>query len=124
MGRVRTPREMNDAAEIGLKISRLRLSRHMTQEQLAEKIGVDRITMLRLENGKRIPDATTIIALSEALSITPGEFFPSRLAPNKTEPPAFSDLRRLIGRMTEPDKDLFCAFVTKAATAFIHEEAV
>ena len=124
MGRVRTPRELRDAAEIGLKISRLRLSRHMTQEQLAEKIGVDRITMLRLENGKRIPDATTIIALSEALSVAPGEFFPSHLVPNKPETPAYYDLQRMIERMTEPDKDLFCAFVMKAATAFIHEEAV
>lgn len=124
MGRVRTPQEMNDAAEIGLKISRLRLSRHMTQEQLAEKIGVDRITMLRLENGKRVPDAATIIALSEVLSIPPGEFFPSRLTPKKIEPPAYTNLQRMIGRMPEADKDLFCAFVMKAATAFIHEEAV
>lgn len=120
MGKVRTTQEMNDAAEIGLKISRLRVSRHMTQEELAEKIGVDRVTVFRMENGKRIPDVTTIIALSDALSVAPGEFFPARLIKKSAEKPTGFALNRLIDRMSEPDKDLFCAFVMKAATAFIH----
>ena len=44
MGKVRTAQELSDAAEISVKISRLRISRHMTQEELADKIGIDFIS--------------------------------------------------------------------------------
>ena len=133
MGKVRTAQELNDAAEIGLKISRLRVSRHMTQEELADSIGLDRITIHRMESGRRIPDAATIIKLSDAFSVSPGEFFPVRFAQSTTQTTisqsspgknVLDELTRLIERMTEPDKNLFCTFIMKAANGFIHESVV
>ena len=50
----------------------LRTERGLSQEQLAEKLHVDRTTVVRWESGSRTPDATVIFRLSEILGVEPG----------------------------------------------------
>lgn len=45
---------MNDS--IGAKLKILRKGRHLTQEQLAEKLGVNRTTISSYEIGRRLPN--------------------------------------------------------------------
>jgi transcriptional regulator with XRE-family HTH domain len=47
----------------------------MTQEQLAERAGVGRITLLRIEKGEQSPKYDTLIALASALNRDPAELF-------------------------------------------------
>ena len=50
-------------------LRRLRVARHLSQEQLGEKMYVTRSTIARWENGSRLPDAETISQLSRCLGV-------------------------------------------------------
>lgn len=44
----------------------------LTQEEIAERVGVDAVTISRWKNGTRIPKADLIIPLCKATEVTPG----------------------------------------------------
>ena len=60
---------MNQTA-IGSYIARKRKERNLTQEQLAQQLGVSNKTISKWENGKCMPDYSVIQALCEALGVT------------------------------------------------------
>ena len=60
---------MNQTA-IGGYIARKRKEQNLTQEQLAEKLGVSNKTISKWENGKCMPDYSIIQTLCEALQVT------------------------------------------------------
>ncbi len=60
---------MNQAA-IGSYIAHKRKEKNLTQEQLAEKLGVSNKTVSKWENGKCMPDYSVIEQLCTALSVT------------------------------------------------------
>ncbi|HMJ34980.1 MAG TPA: helix-turn-helix transcriptional regulator [Baekduia sp.] len=47
-------------AELGHRIERLRLSRNISQAELARQAGVSRATIVRVENGKSVQMSTTV----------------------------------------------------------------
>ena len=49
---------------IGEKISHLRAAYNMSQETLAEKLGVSRQTVAKWESGESVPDLTMASAIS------------------------------------------------------------
>ena len=55
---------------IGSYIARKRKEQNLTQEQLAEKIGVSNKTISKWENGKCMPDYSIIQKLCDALHMT------------------------------------------------------
>ena len=59
-----------DIIKIGKFIAENRKKKNMTQEQLAEKIGVTSKTISRWENGNYMPDISLLKPLSEELGIT------------------------------------------------------
>ena len=59
-----------DIIKIGKYIAENRKKKNMTQEQLAEKIGVTSKTISRWENGNYMPDISLLKPLSEELDIT------------------------------------------------------
>lgn len=54
------------------QLKTLRKKRNMSQQQLAEIIGVEQPTIQRWESGKRVPDLDNLQALARALGTTPG----------------------------------------------------
>lgn len=52
------------------RIKRLRIENKLSQEQLAEKIGLNRSAISLWESGKREPNARAIIALSKCFGVT------------------------------------------------------
>ncbi|HLC23203.1 MAG TPA: helix-turn-helix transcriptional regulator [Dehalococcoidia bacterium] len=60
-----------DALELEYKLARelirLRLSKGLTQEQLAKKINTKQAGIARLESGSRLPSLSTIRKVAEAL---------------------------------------------------------
>ena len=54
-----------------IKAARKRLN--LTQDQLAEAMGVEQPTVQRWENGKRAPDESQIPALAQALQVEPAD---------------------------------------------------
>ena len=59
--------------KIGKFISELRKSKNMTQQQLAEKIGVSSKTVSKWETGRGMPELSTLKPLSDELGITINE---------------------------------------------------
>ena len=60
---------MNQAA-IGSYIAKKRREKNLTQEQLAETLGVSNKTISKWENGKCMPDYSIIQKLCDALGVT------------------------------------------------------
>lgn len=57
----------------GKMLRRARLWRKLTQVQLAEKVGVHKITISRLERGDRQPSMALLQRLAKALKVKVGE---------------------------------------------------
>lgn len=58
---------MNRENELGNKIKELRKSIGLTQEELAEKVGIDNKHLSKIENGKHAPSFKTIKKISDVL---------------------------------------------------------
>ena len=56
--------------DLSNKISKLRRDNNMTQEQLAEKLGVTAQSVSKWENGITSPDITLIPAIAKLFNIT------------------------------------------------------
>ena len=61
-----------DQIKTGRFIAELRKSKGMTQEKMAEQLGVSGKTVSRWENGRNLPDASLFEPVCELLDITPG----------------------------------------------------
>ncbi|HEV7804980.1 MAG TPA: helix-turn-helix transcriptional regulator [Solirubrobacteraceae bacterium] len=57
--------------ELGQRLTRLRLDRNLTQQQLADEAGVSRHTVLRLEDGHSVT-AVALVRLLRALELLDG----------------------------------------------------
>ena len=63
-----------DARDLGATLRRARRDRDLTQAELAERLGVTRMTVSRLERGESVSMETALRALSEcgyALAVVP-----------------------------------------------------
>ncbi len=59
-----------DREKVGEQIRKLRIAQGLTQEKLAEKIGVARGSVARYESGTYYPSQEVIVKLSVALGVT------------------------------------------------------
>lgn len=59
--------------ELGLKIREFRQSRHVTQTDLCEKIGLSRSFLNELEKGKKKPSAETLLRIAAFFNVTVSE---------------------------------------------------
>lgn len=66
---------MNIKKLLGAKIKRLRAKNKLTQDQLAEKMGIATRTLCGIENGENFVKAETVEKLCEVFNITSFELF-------------------------------------------------
>jgi transcriptional regulator with XRE-family HTH domain len=69
---------------IGDNTKRARLRRGLTQEQLAELMGLDRAYISGLEQGRRNPTAVTLWRIAVALEVRPADLLKPPAAPAKS----------------------------------------
>ena len=55
---------------LGEKLARLRKARGMSQEQLAEALGVSRQAVSKWELGEAVPDVSRVVAMSELFGVS------------------------------------------------------
>ncbi|BBO73123.1 transcriptional regulator [Desulfosarcina widdelii] len=65
---------------LGARIKEIRKKRHLTQEQLAEKVGINPKYVSSIERGKENPTLDTFIKIAESLEVGIGDLF-NRLEP-------------------------------------------
>lgn len=63
---------------VGLKIKEFRTGNRLTQEALAEKLGVTKQTVSRYEKGERKANQDILFALCDVFGVTIDDFFPSK----------------------------------------------
>lgn len=125
-----------DKARIGRFLAVCRRARQMTQEQLAEALGVTGKSVSKWETGKCLPDADLYEPLCGALGISIGEMFAAqrfadddllrmlkkRLYEMSDKSISFDEFSGALSRMAEVSA-LLRAFDTKAeAVRFLMEE--
>jgi len=62
------------AKKLGQRIKEVRLSKNLTQEQLAHKAGYYRTYVGHIETAAYSPSAHTVWRLAKAMDLDPGEF--------------------------------------------------
>ena len=66
---------MNTKELLGLKVKEFRKQRKITQEKLAEIVGVDNGYISKLEVGQNFPSISTLEKIAQALDVELYEFF-------------------------------------------------
>jgi transcriptional regulator with XRE-family HTH domain len=61
---------------VGALIRKIRKAQQMSQEKLAEAIGIDPKSLSRIEKGTHYPAIGTLMSISQVLGISIREFFP------------------------------------------------
>ncbi len=61
--------------QLGKKLKELRLSHNLTQEKLANKLGVGRVNYTRYEKDKVRPDYETLIKIADFYDVSLDELF-------------------------------------------------
>ena len=73
------------AKNFGLRLQKIRKAKKMTQEQLAEKVALDTMTISRIENGKEYPKPDNFAKICEILCTSPKEFYDFKIHETKRE---------------------------------------
>ena len=66
------------------KLQELRKQKNLTQEQLAEKLGVSNKTISKWETGKCMPDYSVVKSLCEELEVTVAELMDGEMSEEKS----------------------------------------
>ncbi|MBQ8460098.1 helix-turn-helix transcriptional regulator [bacterium] len=66
---------MSLKCNLGKRIQDLRKNRKMTQDQLAEIVGIDTKNISKIENGRNYPTAENLNAIANALEVDVYELF-------------------------------------------------
>lgn len=61
--------------KVAKRLAQLRRDKGMTQEQLADRSGLDRVAIANIETGIRRPTVTTIYRLANSMGVKVEEFF-------------------------------------------------
>lgn len=101
-----------DAERFGQWIRTLRKTAGLTQKQLGDRIGVDRIRVNRWENGENVPNGDHLVAVihacgfrleEDAPPLPPGHLPPALLAQVEVLAEAVDRLRSEIASLTQED---------------------
>lgn len=67
-------KKKKDGSGFGERLKAIRIAAGLTQEQLAERVGMKPTNITRLEKGGRTPGWDTVLKLAEALNVSLDEF--------------------------------------------------
>lgn len=63
----------DDAKKLGENLKKIRMTKNITQTELAETLGVDKSFISNIENGKANPTLSTIASLAKVLKVSTNE---------------------------------------------------
>lgn len=70
-----------DYKDLGKRVRELRRQASLTQEELAEQVGISTSFMGHVERGSRVASLETLVALCNALHVTPQYLLSASLTP-------------------------------------------
>lgn len=69
---------------IGKNIKKIRKARKWTQAQLAEKVGIEPVSIARIETGLNFPKEENLIAIAKTLDVDVSDLFVDRTPDKKS----------------------------------------
>jgi transcriptional regulator with XRE-family HTH domain len=103
------PGSSGERATLGARIRELRLKRGWTQQELAERVGIQQKQISSYERGANVPSGQTFIALAEAFGVSLD--YLAQISPHSSAQAAIADLDLLekvqrVDRLDEHDRAL------------------
>ena len=93
--------------DVGQRVAQARRDRGWTQEQLAEAIEVEPVSLSRLETGHRALSLSTLAQVAEVLGVGLGDLLDvARELPVPEHAPEEAELLRLFQRLHEGKRDI------------------
>lgn len=89
---------------VGKKIQELRKICGMTQEQLAEIIGIETISMSKIETGRSYPTSENLAKIAKVLNVEPFEFY--MFTPQKSDEEIIQNIQSIIKEIAKDSKKL------------------
>ena len=89
---------------LGKKIKEYRKRKGLTQEQLAEAIEIDTVTVSKIETGKNYPTSTNLTKIADILSVHPKDLYDFEIG--KTKQDITSEIINKIYKISENEKKL------------------
>ncbi len=89
---------------VGKRIQYYRKIKEITQEQLAEIIGIDTISVSKIETGKNYPTAENLEKIASALNVELYELFVNDNI--KTNEELLNEIRLIINKISKDNKKL------------------
>lgn len=108
----------SDLVETGEKIRALRESRGMSQERLAECIGVSKNSISRYETGVADIKASILFDISEVLKTTPNELAPDKYKFNNIDQERIMGIVSLMQQVGEEKQQIIYLTVKAMISAF------
>ncbi len=68
---------------IGKNIKKIRKTRKWTQAQLAERVGIEPVSIARIETGLTFPKEENLVAIAKSLSVDVSDLFVDRIPDKK-----------------------------------------
>lgn len=102
------PRQRNEniIQAVGGRVAQARRDRGFTQEQLAEAVGLEPVTLSRWETGHRALSLSTLASIAEVLGVSIGDLLDvTREVPAAAHSPEEAELLRLFGQLTAGQRD-------------------
>ena len=93
----------------GARIQEIRKSKKLTQEKLAEKIGLDTPNLSNIERGKRFVSAETLEKIACALNISEKDLFDFKHFQSKEN--LISDINEVLNNSSEKEVQLCYKFI-------------
>lgn len=81
--RDRERKQLRKEMQIGVRLRQMRQEHHLTQEQVAWKLALNRTAYTHYENGVNMPDILTLVRLADVYAIPPQEFVQFLIRPEE-----------------------------------------
>lgn len=89
---------------VGQKIQEHRKNKGITQEQLAEMIEIETVSLSKIETGRSYPTSENLAKISQILEVEPYEFFLSAVTPTNSE--LLNEINQNIEKIQNDNKKL------------------
>lgn len=105
-----------DLVEVGNRIRQIRKEKRMTQQELADQIGIADKHLSRLEMGVTNMKLDTFFTVAAALGVSPNDISPKRFTPEQPQS-ALAGLEGKYNQLNESQKQIVCATMNALLTS-------
>lgn len=93
---------------VGENIKKIRRSRKWTQAELAEKIGIEPVSVARIETGINFPKEENLLALADTLNVRILDFFSTEKQEELSKETALNYIHYNINYLNDRDLNVIC----------------